>query len=205
MKNLNQKLLILLMITAMSGLKSYADTNAELMLQTSIPAAVSFTKQASSVESGKINQLTGTHGGLQSVFTLQTNATDDDLDFILSSSVLVDGGTASAFGKNGTTIVLTNTNDLPETTDVNNAKTGGSSNHNVIAYPFSITTTNGLTKEYKTSLQGYENCYAIILNTAETGNVIGTVGTTPDGGTYNVGQDAPGTYQATVTITAVGK
>ena len=84
---------------------------------------------------------------------------------------------------------------------VENAKTGGSNNANVIAYPVTVSATSPLTANFDSG-NSKGSCYIIKINGGTEGTVTHTVGGTPISGTYSVGQDQAGTYQATVTFTA---
>ena len=85
------------------------------------------------------------------------------------------------------------------------AKAGGSSNKNVIAYPVTTAVTNPMTIGFEQNYGIYGDCYVVKVNNGTEGTVTHTVGQNPISGTYNIGQDQAGTYQAVVTFTAVSK
>ena len=87
---------------------------------------------------------------------------------------------------------------------IENAKTGGSNNAKVIAYPVTVNATSPLTANFDSG-NSKGSCYIIKINGGTEGTVTHTVGGTPINGTYSVGQDQAGTYQATVTFTAYSK
>lgn len=84
-------------------------------------------------------------------------------------------------------------------------KAGGSSNKNVIAYPVTTVITNPMTVGFEQNYGIYGDCYVVKVNNGTEGTVTHTVGQNPISGTYNIGQDQAGTYQAVVTFTAVSK
>lgn len=197
------KLLIFLITATFVAGKAYGYAEAEQALQTTVQPTVTIEKSDSSIENTSANAEKGTHSGLRSVFDLKTNGTDDNYDFLMESSIIVSGGTVSAYGNNGC-ILFGHTLATPTMDAVENAKTGGSNNANVIAYPVTVSATSPLT----TSFDGGNskgNCYVIKINGGTEGTVTHTVGGTPINGTYSVGQDQAGTYQATVTFTAYSK
>ena len=181
-----------------------AEVSANIMLRTAVPAAIEITKTETGSESGSINPRDGSHTGLSAIFNIQTNGDDTDFDVILSSSVNAGGSILPAICQNGNAIVFVNTTADVSPTDVNNAKSSSASK-NVIAYPFTVSPSDPMSATYQASLRTYTDCYQILLNSAEEGTVTCEVGATPVSGTYNVGLDQSGTYQATVTLTAVGK
>ena len=203
MRKNNFILLILLIVTAISGTKSYADTSRDMVLRSAIPPTVSITK-TSSTENQTANSKTGVHSGLMSVFTLQTNGGDDDFDFILTASAPSSGGPVSAFGNGGRYIIFTHSTAEVTGSAIDNAKSGYDNNKNVIAYPFSISTTNPVTSSYKMSYSTYGECYKILLNGETDTSVTVSVDGTPISATYSMA-DQSGSYQATVTLTAFGK
>ena len=131
------------MTASLGAVKAYGYAEAEQSVLTDVQPAVAIEKQTSSIENASANGETGAHTGLQSVFSIQTNGTDSDYDFIITSKILTDGGEVSAYGNNGSLLF--------------------------------------------------------------EGTVTHTVGQNPISGTYNIGQDQAGTYQAVVTFTAVSK
>ena len=200
------KLLISLIIinaTLVAG-RAYGYAESEQSLDTTVQPAVSIEKLSSSKETGSINPETGVQSGLESVFSLQTNGTDSDYDFILSSKITTDGGEYSAYGENGC-LLFVNTLATPTAAAIEDAKTGGNNNPNVIAYPVTVTTSSPFTNSFSTSNSQFGACYVINVNNGTEGTVTHIVGKTPVSGSYSVAQDQAGTYQATVTLSAVSK
>ena len=194
------------MATVLCGTTSYADTEENLILRTTVSPTVSIEKSAASIENGSVNPQTGVHGGLQSVFTLQTNGTDDDYDFVMTSSILKEGGATSGYGYDrggNVTLLFSNVDYLPSDSDVADAKICGNNNKNIIAYPVTVTVTSPAEAIYNSGHGTYGDCYVIKLRSlSDTATVTQMVGTTPAQGAYKIGQDNAGTYKATVTFTA---
>lgn len=182
---------------------------AELLLGTEAPLSVSIEKTASSVEATTIDVATGVNNGsiLQSVFTLQTNGTDDDYDLILSSAIQISGGATSGYANIGgkTVLMFANIENLPTESDISNLRSSGTQNYNVIAYPIVMTTSSPMTSEYYADYSTYGECIVIKLNGATTGSVKQLVKATPLVNTYRIGHDTAGTYKAIVTFTAISK
>lgn len=197
------KLLIFLVTATFVAGKAYGYAEAEQALQTTVQPTVTIEKSDSSIENASANAENGTHSGLRSVFELKTNGTDDNYDFLMESSIIVSGGTVSAYGNNGC-ILFGHTLATPTMDAIENAKTGGSNNANVIAYPVTVNATSPLTASFDSG-NSKGSCYVIKINGGTEGTVTHTVGGTPISGTYNVGQDQAGTYQATVTFTSYSK
>ena len=202
-KNNTLKLLTLI-ITAGCGLQAYGKTEVGQMLKTAVQPTVSIEK-TSAVENATVtNPNSGVHGGLQTVFTLQTNETDENYDYIMTSSITLNGDTVSAYGNNGC-IVFAHTTDFPTLSAVNNAKSGGSNNPNVIAYPVTVEVTSPMTSEYNLNHATYGACYVINVNESNGGTVTHSVGTTPIPNTFDVTRDSAGIYKAVVTFSAIAK
>ena len=89
------------MTASLGAVKVYGYAEAEQSVLTDVQPAVAIEKQTSSIENASANGETGAHTGLQSVFSIQTNGTDSDYDFIITSKILTDGGEVSAYGNNG--------------------------------------------------------------------------------------------------------
>ena len=89
------------MTASLGAVKAYGYAEAEQSVLTDVQPAVAIEKQTSSIENASANGETGAHTGLQSVFSIQTNGTDSDYDFIITSKILTDGGEVSAYGNNG--------------------------------------------------------------------------------------------------------
>lgn len=197
------KLLIFLITATVVAGKAYGYAEAEQALQTSVQPAVSIIKSDASIENLGANPEQGTHSGFRTIFNLEINGTDDDYDFLIESSILTSGGTVSAYGNNGC-ILFGHTLTTPTMEAIDNAKAGGNNNANVIAYPVTIETTNPFTSAFDGG-NGKGACYVVKVNGGDKGTVTHTVSGTPISGTYSVGQDQAGTYQATVTFTAYSK
>lgn len=198
------KLLILIIAAGLCSIEAYGDTEVEQMLQTSVQPAVAISKSDASIESGTINAETGVHTGLKSVFTLQTNGTDDEYDFIVTSAIQTEAGNVSAYGTDGI-LLFGSITELPTEDAVSDAKMGGGNNKNIIAYHVTAVITEPMTVEYQPSYGLYGDCYVVKVNNASEGILEHIVQTTPVGKTYMIGQDAAGTYKTTVTFTAVSK
>ena len=198
------KLLFLIMTVSFGTVKSYGYAEAEQSVQTTVQPSVAIAKQSSSIDTGSINPKTGVSTGLNTVFSIQTNGSDDDYDFVVQATIPVDEGTVSAYGNDGS-LLFANIISSPTSAAIENAKSGGSNNENVIAYPVTVTTSEPMTSEYQKNYGLYGDCYVIKVNSSSNGTVTHIVGQTPVQGTYSVGQDQAGTYQATVTFTAYSK
>lgn len=188
--------------------QSYADTRTRLRLMSNVLSSVSIQKEASSAETGTLNVATGVlDNQMTSVFTLQTNLTDDDCDYIITSSVNTDSGAVSGYGyAGGPTLLFTNSNNLPSGADVSNAKAGSGINKNVIAYPVTVQLGNAnMSSSFDSANATYGNCFVILVNGETNGRVTHTVNTNPVPNTYKTTHDTAGNYTATVTFTAVSK
>lgn len=192
------------MAAPLGAVKAYGYAEAEQSVLTDVQPAVAIEKQSSSIENTSANAETGAHTGLQSVFSIQTNGTDDDYDFIITSKLLTDGGEVSAYGNNGS-ILFGHTLAAPTQAAIDDAKTGGNNNKNVIAYPVTTGVSSPMTIGFEQNYNQYGDCYVVKVNNGTEGTVTHTVGQNPISGTYNIGQDQAGTYQAVVTFTAVSK
>lgn len=204
MKNKTLKLLFLIMAVSFGTVKSYGYAEAEQSVQTTVQPSVAISKQSSSIDLGSINPTTGASTGLNTVFSIQTNGSDDDYDFVVQATIPVEEGLVSAYGNNGC-LLFANIGNSPTAEAIENAKSGGNNNKNVIAYPVTVTTSEPMTSEFQKNYGLYGDCYVIKINNSSNGTVTHIVGQTPMQGTYNVGQDQAGTYQATVTFTAYSK
>ena len=208
MNNRVIKLLILAIIAMGLAPQADAGTRTRVRLLSSVLSSVSIQKEASSVETGSLDVTTGVLSSpMTSVFTLQTNLTDDDCDYILTSSVNTDSGAVSGYGyAGGPTLLFTNSSNLPSGTDVSNAKAGSGLNKNVIAYPISVTLGNGnMSVSYQQDYSTYGDCFVILVNGETNGTVTQTVGTNPVASTFRTTHDTAGNYTATVTFTAISK
>lgn len=200
MKELNLlKSLILVMTVLLSTGKAFCEATAVQQVQTVVQPTVAVEKTAIKI-SGDINpSLGGEATTLSSSFSLKSN--DEKTFFVVYSRIQVEGDQeASAFDENGD-LLFANTSRLPKLSDVNNAKTGVSSNANVIVYPFNISGEN--VETIYTSSENYKECYKVTLeNQLLTGTLNQTVGGSPVPNTYST-RDEKGLYSATVYVTAV--
>lgn len=204
----DKNILLILLIAAFCGLgQAYADVEVEQELDVDVLPTVTITKSAESVESGTLNSTNGsiTGTGVKSVFTLQTNGTDDDYEFVMSSTIQVDGNIVSAYTPHGD-ILFGNITVLPTTEAVNNAKSRLTGNANVIAYPVTVLTEGSMTSEFHYNNATYGDYYKIMVNNdQEQRKVTHRINSTPVTNSYNVSEDEAGTYQAIITFTSVAK
>ena len=198
------KFLVLIITAAFAAAEAYGYAEAEQSISTTVQPSVAIEKQTTSIEAATADAQTGTHTGLQSVFSIQTNGNDEDYDFIVTSKILTDGGEVSAYGNNGS-ILFGNTFTTPTAEAIENAKAGGNQNKNVIAYPVTAVITEPMTVGFEQNYGLYGDCYVVKVNGGGEGTLTHTVGQTPVSGTYNIGQDPAGTYQTVVTFSAVSK
>lgn len=185
--------------------KAFGYAEVEQAVTLSVQPAVSIQKTIST-ENGTINPRTGAHTGLNASFSLQTNGTDDDYDFIIGSKIqAADGNEVSAYTDNGA-LLFGNTTSLPSISAINDAKQGGKDNSNVIAYPLEMVTTNSMEVTYQASKTTDEGtgCYVILAKDAQEGTVTQTVGATPITDTFSFADEA-GVYKSTVYFTAISK
>jgi len=206
--NKQKNVILILLIAAFCGLgQAYGDTEVEQDVDVDVPPTVTITKSAESNENGTINVSNGNITGdpVKSVFTLQTNGTDDDYEFVMSSSIMIDGDRVSAYTPHGD-LLFGNTTVLPTTEAINNAKSRLKNNANVIAYPVIIETEGSMSSEFHYNNPTYGDYYKIMVNgDQEERKVTQKISSTPIGVSYSVGEDEAGTYQAIVTFTAVAK
>lgn len=203
-KNNSIKLFIFLVITLTCVIKTYGSTEAEQSIQTAVQPAVAVEKSLSSIEKATADPKDGTHTGFSSVFNLQTNGTDDNYDFIISSKILTADGEVSAYGNNGQ-ILFAHTLALPLVSAVNDAKVGGNNNKNVIAYPVTATVTEPMSINFANNYKTYGDCYVVKVNSAQEGTITHSVNQTPVSGSYSIAQDQAGEYKVTVYFTTVSK
>ena len=136
---------------------------------------------------------------------MQTNGTDDDYEFVISSTIQIDGDTISAYTPHGD-ILFGNTTVLPTTEAINNAKSRLRGNANVIAYPVTVLTEGSMTSEFHYNNATYGDYYKIMVNNdQEQRKVTHRINSTPVTNSYNVSEDEAGTYQAIITFTSVAK
>lgn len=184
--------------------RSYGYAEAEQSIQTAVQPAVAIEKLSSSIETGTVNPQNGEHAGLKSVFLIQTNGNDDDYDFVVTSRINTANGEVSAYGQNGC-ILFAHTLALPTQSAVDDAKSGGSNNRNVIAYPVSAVITNPMEVSYQSNFGNHGDCYVVKVNSESNGTLTHAVNSIPVSGTYNITQDQAGTYKSVVYFTAVSK
>ena len=80
----------------------------------------------------------------------------------------------------------------------------GTENPNVIVYPLSVDVSSPMTVDFDTH-STHGSCYMIKVNNESEGTITQTVKGSAVPGTYRLGHDQAGPYQAVVYITAVGK
>ncbi len=213
-KNLSKLLILLLTVLTCNIQIVYSETEAESSTLLDVQQSVAISKEGNSKESAEIiDVVTGTHSGLQSVFKLQTNLTDEEYDFIITAKAQTVDGEISAYTNNGELIftrITTETSAVspyPSNSDVNNIKNGGNQNRNIIAYPVNIlfTSENQMNSVFHTDYKNYGSCYSILINDNNEAIITHFVSTKPVPGSYNITQDEAGTYQTVVTLSAVSK
>ena len=198
------KTLSILTLLAFCAGRSYADgTQITQTLSATIQPSVSVTKSAASVETGEIDPENGSHAGIVSVFNISTNGNDSNYDFFLSATFPNAASMISAYDGSGN-IMFGNVAYPPTELAIQDAIIHGTYNKNVISYPVTVTAESPMTVTTYTH-PNYSNCYRLKLNSSQEGSLTHTVGTTPVTNTYILSQDAAGTYQATITLTAVAK
>lgn len=208
MMSQEKKILSILLVIALSSLgQAFADVEVDQDLDIDVLPTVTITKSAESQENGTLSFANGniTGDGVKSVFTLQTNGTDDDYEFVMSSTIQVDGNIVSAYTPHGD-ILFGNITVLPTTEAVNNAKSRLTGNANVIAYPVTVLTEGSMTSEFHYNNATYGDYYKIMVNNdQEQRKVTHRINSTPVTNSYNVSEDEAGTYQAIITFTSVAK
>ena len=206
--NKQKNILLILLIAAIGGFgQAFGDVEVEQDVDVDVPPTVTITKSAESVESGTLNSSNGNiiGTGVKSVFTLQTNGDDDDYEFVMSSTLQIDGDTVSAYTPHGD-ILFGNTTVLPTREAVNNAKSRLYNNANVIAYPVSVLTEGSMTSEFHYNNATYGDYYKIVVNgDQEQRKVTHRITSSPVNKSYAVGEDEAGLYQTVITFTAVAK
>lgn len=198
------KLIVLILFATSVATRAYGYAEAEQSLETTVQPTVSIVKDALSVESADVQADNGVHTGLNTIFNLNTNGTDTDYDFIMTSYITTESGNVSAYTSDGN-IIFAHSTVFPTEEAINNAKTGGNNNQNVIVYPTTVEALSPMTSTFTPDNLTYGNCYVIKLNGASEGSVNHKIDTTPVAGSYNVGQDQAGSYKATVQFTAYTK
>lgn len=206
MKKHNLLTILTLVTTVLFGtVKAFGYAEVEQTINLSVQPSVAIQKTAS-LESGTINPKLGTHAGLNASFKIQTNGTDDDYDFILGSKITAIDGEVSAYSDNGD-LMFANSTVLPTISAIENARTGGNNNPNVIVYPVTMSVTSPMVVTFDTSKNTDEGvgCYVVKVTTASEGTLTQSVGSNPVANSYSVGGDEAGTYKAVVYFTAVSK
>ena len=197
-------LTILTLLTCLIfGNTAFADVEEDVIVVTNVDYTASLTKK-SATESSTVSPATGTHTGLSSVFTLQTNGGDDYFDYIITSYIDIEGERVSAFGSDGRVLFAHEVNP-PSSAAVNNAKSGVGVSKNVFAYPTTVSATNGFEANFQVGNATYGDCYVVLSNGNEESDITYTIGTSPCPGTYEVGRDESGTYKSTMVITIASK
>ena len=208
MKKRDLAKILILTITTISVNTSYA-IDTELLLETENPPTVSVEKHSSSIESATVNVSNGMNQGpsLMSAFTLRTNGTDDDYDFVMTAAIQKDSGMASGYAQIGgkTVLLFGNTENLPTDSDIADVRAAGSHNCNVIAYPLTIIPPSPMTATYNSNYSTYGECIVIKLNGAKSGTLTQSVNASPMPNSYIIGQDTAGIYRSVVTFTATSK
>ena len=190
-------------MTALIGTEiAYGYAEVEQSVTTEVQPSVAISKITSN-EIGSIEPTTGANTGLSASFKLQTNGTDENYDFIISSKINTIDGEVSAYGQNGC-LLFGNTISLPTSAAIENAKIGANKNPNVIAYPLNMNITNPMSVEFGNSAM-YGDCWIVKVNSATEGTLNQAIGQTPVPNTYSIGEDEAGTYSATVMFTAISK
>ena len=194
---------LILSICLMLTQSVFAEVEEEVIVVTKVPYEARLTKKPST-ESATLNPANGTHTGLSSVFTLQTNGGDDNFEYIINSYITIDEGRVSAYGNDGR-LLFAHTTTLPDLTALANAKSGIGQSKNIFAYPTSVVASGGRSSTFKQNYKDYGNCYQIFASSVETGDVTHTVSGTPVANTYEAGLDEAGSYQSTIVFTITSK
>lgn len=202
MRNNILRNLILFLAILISMAETFGYAEVEQAVNTEVQPSVAISKTISQ-ETGSINPTTGVHTGLNANFKIQTNGTDENYDFILTSKINTMDGEMSAYTQNGN-LIFSNNNILPTRTAVEDVIVGGRDNANVIAYPLNMSITSPMTVEFGNTLNNGE-CWIVKLNSGTEGSLTQVVGETPIVNSYSLGQDEAGTYNATIIFSAISK
>lgn len=196
----------------MGTVEAFAAAETVQVLNVTAQSTVSLSKSVST-EQDDINPEFGTHGGLGATYTVRTNIADNETEtcqFIIASKIKINGGTeVSAFSEDGSSILFgraDNEDYFPTSTDVNDAKSGGTNNANVIAYPFTIS-AQPMVVNYSKNKQveeGNIGCFVVNVNGATEATLQQTISGSPIEGTYSM-QDTAGKYQVYVYFTAINQ
>lgn len=200
-KTLIKNLILLICLTFCGNV--FAEVEEEVIVVTNVDYTASLTKK-SSVDSATIDVETGAHTGLSSIFTLETNGGDEHFDYIISSHIDAEGGSVSGFG-NGGRILFAHVANPPTSGAVSNAKTGSGQSKNVFAYPTNIALQGGRTATFEADYSEYGDCYVVLDNGAETGDITFNITGTPCANTYEAGLDQAGSYKSVMVFTITSK
>lgn len=198
------------MVLLFCNLKCYSQTTFEQAITTTIPAAVNITAFNQALSKGVINPTTGNLSSLSASFNIQTNGEDCDYSYIVQAKLNTKTGEANAYFRNSNKdyIILGNvsSSNLPTLNAINNIKSStptSSSNGNAIAYPITNVLTNVQSATMQTNSSYGGLYYAVQMGTSQNGNFVQTLGNVPLTNTYSIAADRAGTYQATVTFSAI--
>lgn len=203
MKKTLIKILIPVFCFLTFGNSVFAETEEDVIVVTNVPYTASVTKKAST-DNVTMNAVNGSHTGLSTVFTLQTNGGDEHFDYIITAYADVEGERIPAYGNDGR-LLFVHTTVPPNSTAISNALSGAGKSKNVFAYPTRTDCTGGIRSEFKPNYKDYGNCHVIFMGHAVSTDVTHTVQQTPCPNTYEVGIDEAGNYKATIMFTVVSK
>lgn len=202
-----KKILSILCLLILSAPYSYGATVLNGEIITNIPNTVKVTANSEIKTTTTINPENGTHTGLEAQFFIQTNATDQYFDFILSSKIeTVSGAKNAYFQNNGSPYIMLGniTGAYPSLESYNDIANGIlTSNPDIIAYPVlnSVSDTATITP----TIYNNELCFAITIGTLQNIYVTQNVEGTPLGNTYTLKDDRTGTYETVLTLNAISK
>ena len=192
--------------------EAFASASVVQTLSVSAQPAVAMSRSSATSETAIINPENGTHNGLSASFSIQTNGTDENYNFIVGSKITSYGNVeVSAYSNDGNYLLFGRYGEeeyLPTADSIENAKAGGKKNFNVIAYPIdSMVITSPMTVSYDDAFETAEGtgCYVVKVNGLQEGTLTQTLGGTPLSGTYSPSQDLAGQYRAVVYFTAISK
>lgn len=205
-----KKIFKVLMVLLLCNLKCYSQNTFEQTITTTIPAAVNITAFNQALSKGVINPATGNLSSLSASFNIQTNGEDCDYNYIVQAKLNTKTGETNAYFRNSNRdyIILGNvsSSNLPTLNAVNNIKSStpsSSSNGNAIAYPITNILTNVQSAAMQTSSNYGGLYYNVQMGNSQNGNFVQTLGNVPLTNTYSIADDRAGTYQATVTFSAI--
>ncbi len=202
MKNILIKTLMMLICLTFAN-TVFAEVEEEVIVVTKVPYTARLIKKVST-ESGTMDPVNGTHSGLSSVFTLDTNGGDDNFEYIINAYITTNEGNVSALG-NDRRLLFAHTTTLPDLTALANAKSGSGQSKNIVAYPSNVVASGGRSSIFRQNYKEYGNCYQIYASTVENGDITFNVSGTPAGTTYEAGLDEAGTYKSTIVFTITSK